>query len=126
MSESHRTLVPWVLLLLAVPVALAVLGASAPAACDELPRAFDEGGTTSYGSGPEGFIVDTCSWTAANGTEEAVTVVNWSGLTVALALCVGAWFLGAAVAGRVRRRVGAGVVALSAAAVVLGTLSFFA
>lgn len=120
MADLRERLLPWALLVLALPVALWAIGVTAPAACNELPDAFRDGGTTSYNGGVESFIVDHCERTESDGSRDAVTIINWSGLSIALGLCAGAWFLGAALVGRVARRLGAGAIAVSAAAVALG------
>jgi hypothetical protein len=122
-----RRLLPWLLLLLALPVALWGVAVSAPAACDQLPTAFDEGVTTTHSGGLGSFVVDRCETTrAVDGAQNQVTVVNWSGLIAGMALCLAAWLAGALLAGRVPWRTGGPMLGASVAAYCAAVAAFLA
>jgi hypothetical protein len=113
---SIRSALPWLLVLLSVPVAALVLDGTAALACDELQGAFSRGVLTAQ-SDTLSVVASHCETTdLVDGSTIEKTVINWSGLITAAAILVGAWFLGAGLAGTANPRrallgiIGAGAV----------------
>ena len=118
-------LVPWIFLLLAAPVALWALVVSGPTACGEMEGAFRVGVTTESSTTLE-FLADHCTITRnGDGAVERLTIVNGSGILAAIAVLVGAWFLGALIGRRVTWRRGAAGLGLSAALMLVAMATFF-
>ncbi len=119
---GERKLLAWLLvtLSLALPVALAGLAITAPAACERLPTAFGKGVTTRTSNVAGGFIADRCETTRnQDEVQRRVTVINWTGIVVALAICAAAAFAAAALSGRLDGRAGVvGAAACLAAAAI--------
>ena len=120
MSSLGRGAIPWVCVLLALPVGLLVLYETAPVACNELPTAFSRGFHTEQSETLE-VVASHCETTrVVDRAASEKTIVNWSGLVFAIALWVGAWLVGAGLVHVVDRRRGlagaalAGVVATGA------------
>lgn len=107
-----------------MPIALRGLDASFQLACNELPGAFSSGVTTEQ-SDTLAIVASHCETTRiADGLTTERTIVNWSGLVAAVALCLGAWLAGATIVGRIGRRMGGIGVAL-ASVLIVGALALF-
>lgn len=120
-----RRLVPWLLVLVAIPVALLGLEASAPTACSQLPGAFSSGVTTEQ-SDTLGVVASHCETTrSGSGTIVEETIVNWSGLVASIALLFGAWVVGALAVNQVSRRTGGIGIALVSITMVGALGAFF-
>src|SRR4051794_38452885 len=100
--SSWRKLVPWLLVIAALPLAFLGLEASSQSpACEALPSAFGDDVRTVQSDTLEGLVATHCETTRIDdGTVASKTVVNWSGLVAAAALLIGVWLLGALAAGQ--------------------------
>lgn len=106
-----RRVLPWLFLIVALWFSFFLLAATSPDnACRELSGAFDHGSKTRVSWPLEidnGVIALRCEVTDRS-THETISNadVNWWGSITVLGGCIGAWLLGAALAGTVARRTG--------------------
>jgi hypothetical protein len=102
-----------------------ILFATSPTACGELAGAFSPGVTTRY-SDTLVVVASHCETTRlADGAVVGKTIVNWSGLAAAAAVCIGAWLLGAVIGGRISPRKGGAGIALALALIAGSAAAFF-
>jgi hypothetical protein len=124
-AAALKPLLPWLFLLGALGVSLMLINGTAPAACNEVPRAFTDGVQTEVGGDDLGLYSSCRVTNAAGEVEDEETQVNWSGLLAALGLCVGAWCLGAIFVGRLDPRRGALILLASALLTAAALAAFF-
>jgi hypothetical protein len=118
-------LVPWIILVLALPVALWALAVTGPTACGEMEGAFRHGVTTKSSTTLE-LLADHCTITRnSDGAVTRSTIVNWSGILAALAILVGAWFLGALIGRQISWQRGLAGIGLATAAMFVAMATFF-
>ena len=122
-----RKLIPWLLVIAALPIAFVGLDASSQnPACGELPGAFGKGVRTEQSDTLEGVVATHCETTRIDdGTVVSKTVINWSGLAAAAAFLVGIWLLGALVVGQVSRPTAGIGLAISSAVILIALATFF-
>jgi hypothetical protein len=125
MPRKVKLAFPWLCVFVALWASVGILGLTAPAACDEAPRAFGSGVHTDVGGG-WGFV-STCDVTdRSSGVRVDTTVVNWSGIICSLAGFIAAWLLGAAIVGLIDRRRGFAAAGGSLLVSVGALVTFFA
>jgi len=125
--RAPRNLIPWLLVIAAVPFVFLGLEASSQSpACGELPGAFGKPVRTEQSETLGGYVATHCETTRIKGGAVASkTVINWSGLAAGAALLVGAWFLGAALVGQVSRRSAWSGMAVSSAVILIALATLF-
>ena len=113
-----RWVIPWVLVLLALPIAALGLEATANSACIG-NGAFTKGVTTEATTTLD-VLASTCKITDnSDGSVFQKTIINWAGIVFALSVVIGAWLLGATFARWVSwRKAALGILVVSAATVV--------
>ena len=109
-----------------MPLALLGLAWSGPdSACNQIPSAFSRGVTTEQSETLE-VLASHCAVTNnRTGAVMEKTIVNWSGIVAAIALCAGAWLLGATIAGTIDRRRGVLGITLAAGVMLIALAAFF-
>ena len=122
-----RKLVPWLLVLAALPFVFVGLDASSQSpACGQLPGAFGQGVRTEQSDTLDGLVATHCETTRIkDGAVATKTVVNWSGLAAAAAFLVGVWLLGAFAIGQVSRRTAGRGLAASLSVFLVALVAFF-
>ena len=121
-----RIVFPWLCVFVALVASVGIIGTTAPAACDEAPRAFGGGVDTEVGGDGWGFV-SACDVTdRSSGERVDATVVNWAGIICSIAGVIAVWLLSSAIVGLINRRRGfaGGGLALLVSGVALATYWF--